>query len=163
MQTNLQAYFQHMMASSCDIPVYMDDTETYMYSDKTFSPTRWIQQKIYLPLKYPNRPLCCQILNSGPPRKRWIQRWFSHHAQDVPSIMWHDGHFSWRKLGALHRVQGPAEVFDYITQWYVKDEAHRTDGPARHRLWVLNNQIQTRSAARWRGMSLALALVISQH
>jgi hypothetical protein len=56
--------------------------------------------------------------------------------RDVPEnftgiVLWPSGSKQWFKNGQLHRVDGPANEYDYgRKEWWVNGNRHREDGPA---------------------------------
>jgi hypothetical protein len=54
-----------------------------------------------------------------------------YHRRDGPAIERYSGIQEWRIKGKLHRIDGPARVWDNGQEWWVNGQPHRLDGPAR--------------------------------
>lgn len=71
-----------------------------------------------------------------------------HRENDMPAILYADGHLEWLCRGQLHRINGPAVIDnDGSVEWHVEGMLHREDGPARssedgHKeYWLFGEQV----------------------
>lgn len=82
------------------------------------------------------------------------------HRQSGPAVIKNNGTVYWKRNGKKDRVDGPAiynKNKEHLGSWYINDEYHREDGPARwfnnSPMWYINGvELEQRDFLYWVGI-----------